>query len=63
MATHPHALQSAHLRQRSPAPAALPGTETALPLGSSLIVLAAFAAAMFIWAFAVANRRTRKPAA
>lgn len=40
-----------------------PGTETVLPLASSLAVLAAFSAVMFIWAYAVANRRTRKPAA
>jgi ABC-2 type transport system permease protein len=40
-----------------------PGTVSVLPLGLSLVVLAAFSAVMFIWAFVVANRRSRKPAA
>jgi ABC-2 type transport system permease protein len=40
-----------------------PGADSALPLGPSLIVLAGFSVVMFAWAYAVANRRTRKPAA
>jgi ABC-2 type transport system permease protein len=40
-----------------------PGTSSVLPVGSSLVVLAIFSAVMFIWAFAVANRRSTKPVA
>ena len=40
-----------------------PGTQAALPLGPSLLVLVAFSAVMFLWAFAAVNRRSRKLAA
>ncbi len=40
-----------------------PGTTSLLPVSTSIAVLAAFAAVMFIWAFAMANRRSTKPAA
>jgi ABC-2 type transport system permease protein len=40
-----------------------PGTSSVLPVGSSLAILGIFSAIMFAWAFAMANRRTRKPAA
>jgi ABC-2 type transport system permease protein len=40
-----------------------PGTESILPVKTSLLVLGVFSAIMFAWAFAMANRRTRKPAA
>jgi ABC-2 type transport system permease protein len=42
--------------------ALFPGSGS-FPLGVSLIVLAGFALAMFVLAFALANRRTTKPAA
>jgi ABC-2 type transport system permease protein len=40
-----------------------PGAASLLPVGTSLAVLGAFAAAMFAWAFVMANRRSTKPAA
>jgi ABC-2 type transport system permease protein len=40
-----------------------PGTESILPVKTSLLVLGIFSAIMFAWAFTMANRRTRKPAA
>lgn len=40
-----------------------PGSASLLPVGTSLGILAAFAAAMFVWAFVMANRRTTKPPA
>ncbi|MFB3814990.1 MAG: ABC transporter permease [Terriglobales bacterium] len=40
-----------------------PGTASVLPVASSLMVLALFSAAMFAWAFLMANRRTTRPAA
>lgn len=38
-----------------------PGTSSVLPVWPSLMVLGGFSALMFLWAFVVANRRTRKP--
>jgi ABC-2 type transport system permease protein len=40
-----------------------PGTVSLLPVGTSIAVLGAFSAVMFVWAFVMANRRTTKPAA
>ncbi|HET8668670.1 MAG TPA: ABC transporter permease [Terriglobales bacterium] len=40
-----------------------PGATSLLPVGTSLAILAAFAAVMFAWAFIMANRRSTKPAA
>jgi ABC-2 type transport system permease protein len=40
-----------------------PGTESILPVNTSLLVLGIFSAIMFAWAFAMVNRRTKKPAA
>jgi ABC-2 type transport system permease protein len=40
-----------------------PGATSLLPVGTSIGILAAFAAVMFVWAFAMANRRSTKPAA
>lgn len=40
-----------------------PGSASLLPVGTSIAILAAFSAAMFGWAFVMANRRTTKPAA
>ncbi|MFB3916109.1 MAG: ABC transporter permease [Terriglobales bacterium] len=40
-----------------------PGSESVLPVGSSIVVLALFSAAMFALAFIMANRRSTKPAA
>jgi len=40
-----------------------PGSPSIMPVGTSLAILAAFSAVMFAIAFAMANRRTTKPAA
>lgn len=40
-----------------------PGTTSLLPVGTSIGILAAFSAVMFVWAFVMANRRSTKPAA
>jgi ABC-2 type transport system permease protein len=40
-----------------------PGTQAVLPIPQSLAVLTAFAVAMFLLSWLVANRRTTKPAA
>lgn len=40
-----------------------PGASSLLPVGISIGILAVFAAVMFVWAFAMANRRSTKPAA
>lgn len=40
-----------------------PGSPSILPVGSSLLILAAFSAAMFALAFIMANKRSTKPAA
>jgi ABC-2 type transport system permease protein len=40
-----------------------PGSTSLLPVGTSIAILAVFSAAMFAWAFTMANRRSTKPAA
>jgi ABC-2 type transport system permease protein len=40
-----------------------PGTDSVLPVGSSLFILGGFSVIMFAWAFASVNRRGTKPAA
>src|SRR5512142_369846 len=40
-----------------------PGNASVLPVGSSITILAAFSAVMFVLAFVMANRRSTKPAA